>query len=288
MMAVRVAPMVRPIARPPSSHRFGHDCTEGVMSARTRSRTEGISMADHWIENHKRDSWRRQAKASGYRARSAFKLKQIQAKFELMREGDVVLDVGCHPGGWAQVAVEEVGETGIVIGVDLEPCQPVDGAYLMVGDITDPLTQERIVKELKDRQVNSVVSDISPHITGKWDVDQAVAMTLVAKVFDFALPLLCSGGWFVTKLFQGVGVEELIEAVKPHFSYVRRFSPEASRNSSSEVYLVCRNHTPWNATSTSVLERYEEAVDRILGGDDVVDDVVATKTRFTVRRKKSE
>ena len=81
-------------------------------------------MADHWIENHKRDSWRRQAKASGYRARSAFKLKQIQAKFELMRDGDVVLDVGCHPGGWAQVAVEEVGETGIVIGVDLQPCQP--------------------------------------------------------------------------------------------------------------------------------------------------------------------
>ena len=258
------------------------------MSARTRSRNRGISMADHWIENHKRDSWRRQAKASGYRARSAFKLKQIQAKFELMRDGDVVLDVGCHPGGWAQVAVEEVGDAGIVIGVDLQPCQPVDGALLMVGDITDPLTQERIVKELEDRQVNSVISDISPHITGKWDVDQAVAMTLVAKVFDFALPLLCSGGWFVTKLFQGVGVEELIEAVKPHFSYVRRFSPEASRNSSSEVYLVCRNHTPWNATSTSVLERYEEAVDRILGGYDVVDDVVATKTKFTVRRKKSE
>ena len=115
---------------------------------------------------------RRQAKASGYRARSAFKLKQIQAKFELMREGDVVLDVGCHPGGWAQVAVEEVGDDGIVIGVDLQPCQPVEGALLMVGDITDPLTQERIVKELVDRQVNSVISDISPHITGKWDVDR--------------------------------------------------------------------------------------------------------------------
>jgi 23S rRNA (uridine2552-2'-O)-methyltransferase len=258
------------------------------MSKVSRKGKWGFGMADHWIENHKRDSWRRQAKASGYRARSAFKLKQIQAKFELMREGDVVLDVGCHPGGWAQVAVEEVGESGIVIGIDLEPCQPVDGALLMVGDITDPLTQERIVKELGDRQVNSVVSDISPHITGKWDVDQAVAMTLVAKVFDFSLPLLCSGGWFVTKLFQGVGVEELIEAVKPHFSYVRRFSPEASRNSSSEVYLVCRNHTPWNAKSTSVLDGYEVAVNKLLGGDEIIDDVVATKTSFTVRRKKTE
>ena len=139
-------------------------------------------MADHWIENHKRDSWRKQAKASGYRARSAFKLKQIQTRFELMRQGDVILDVGSHPGGWAQVAVEEVGSSGIVIGIDLEPCQPVDGALLMVGDITDPMTQERIVIELKGRKVNSVVSDISPDITGKWNIDQAVAMTLVAKV----------------------------------------------------------------------------------------------------------
>ena len=277
-----------PTARPPSSHRSSHENTEDIISVSSRSGNWGFVMADHWIENHKRDSWRRQAKASGYRARSAFKLKQIQTRFELMREGDVVLDVGCHPGGWAQVAVEEVGEEGIVIGVDLEPCQPVDGALLMVGDITDPLTQERIVKELQDRQVNSVISDISPHITGKWDVDQAVAMTLVAKVFDFALPLLCSGGWFVTKLFQGVGVEELIDAVKPHFSYVRRFSPEASRNSSSEVYLICRNHTPWNATSTSVLDRYEEGVNKLLGGDEIVDNVVATKTKFTVRRKKVE
>ena len=248
----------------------------------------GNAVADHWIENHKRDSWRRQAKASGYRARSAFKLKQIQAKFELMRQGDVVLDVGCHPGGWAQVAVEEVGDTGTVIGIDLEPCQPVDGAQLMVGDITDPLTQERIVKELEQRQVNAVVSDISPDITGKWDVDQAVAMTLVAKVFDFALPLLCSGGWFVTKLFQGVGVEELIEAVKPHFSQVRRFSPEASRNSSSEVYLICRNHTPWKAKSISILDRYENAVNKILGGEETVEEVEATPTNFRVRRKKAD
>jgi 23S rRNA (uridine2552-2'-O)-methyltransferase len=244
-------------------------------------------MADHWIENHKRDSWRKQAKASGYRARSAFKLKQIQSRFELMRQGDVILDVGCHPGGWAQVAVEEVGSSGLVIGIDLEPCQPVDGALLMVGDITDPMTQERIVTELKRRKVNSVVSDISPDITGKWNIDQAVAMTLVAKVFDFALPLLCNGGSFVTKLFQGVGVEELINAVKPHFSTVRRYSPEASRNSSSEVYLICRNYIPWKTESGSVLVDYETEVNKILGGDEIDDDVVATKTKFTVRRKKN-
>ena len=245
-------------------------------------------MADHWIENHKRDSWRRQAKASGYRARSAFKLLQIQKRFKLIREGDVVLDVGCHPGGWAQVAVELTGEEGVVIGVDLEPSQPVEGATLLVGDITDELTQERILEELQGRPINTIVSDISPDITGKWDVDQTVAMTLVADVFDFSMKLLCKGGSFTSKLFQGIGVEELIKAVKPYFSDVRRFSPDASRNSSSEVYLVCRNFMPWTMEKNmSIRLTYEELLEPKLGGHDIVDSPDEVFTSFKVRRKKN-
>ena len=245
-------------------------------------------MADHWIENHKRDSWRRQAKASGYRARSAFKLLQIQKRFKLIREGDVVLDVGCHPGGWAQVAVELTGEEGVVIGVDLDPCQPVEGATLLVGDITDELTQERILEELQGRPINTIVSDISPDITGKWDVDQTVAMTLVADVFDFSMKLLCKGGSFTSKLFQGIGVEELIKAVKPYFSDVRRFSPDASRNSSSEVYLVCRNFMPWTMEKNmSIRLTYEELLEPKLGGHEIVDSPDEVFTSFKVRRKKN-
>ena len=245
-------------------------------------------MADHWIENHKRDSWRRQAKASGYRARSAFKLLQIQKRFKLIREGDVVLDVGCHPGGWAQVAVELTGEEGVVIGVDLDPCQPVEGATLLVGDITDELTQERILEELQGRPINTIVSDISPDITGKWDVDQTVAMNLVADVFDFSMKLLCKGGSFTSKLFQGIGVEELIKAVKPYFSDVRRFSPDASRNSSSEVYLVCRNFMPWTMEKNmSIRLTYEELLEPKLGGHEIVDSPDEVFTSFKVRRKKN-
>ena len=257
------------------------------MRARSDQSDEDLLMADHWVENHKRDSWRKQAKASGYRARSAFKLKQIQERFNLVREGDYVLDVGCHPGGWAQVAVELVGEDGKVIGVDLQSCVPVEGAVLLTGDITDPLTQERILAELEDEPLNVIVSDISPHITGKWDMDQSVAMTLVADVFDFALPLLKKGGGFTTKLFQGIGVEELIAAVRPHFSSVRRFSPDASRNSSSEVYLVCKHHTPWKAPKASVRERYETAVNKLVGGDEIEADPEPVASSFRVRRKKS-
>ena len=132
---------------------------------------------------------------------------QIQERFHLVRDGALVLDVGCHPGGWAQVAVELAGETGRVVGVDLQPCAPVEGAVLLTGDITEPMTQERILAELGGQQLNVIVSDISPDITGKWDMDQSVAMTLVADVFDFALPLLVKGGGFTTKLFQGIGVD---------------------------------------------------------------------------------
>jgi 23S rRNA (uridine2552-2'-O)-methyltransferase len=258
------------------------------MRARSAGRNGGRAVADHWVENHKRDGWRRQAKASGYRARSAFKLKQIQERFTLVRQGDYVLDVGCHPGGWAQVAVELVGEEGKVIGVDLQACAPVEGAVLLTGDITDPLTQERILTELDGELLNVIVSDISPDITGKWDMDQSVAMTLVADVLDFSLPLLKKGGGFTTKLFQGVGVEELIFAVRPHFSTVRRFSPDASRNSSSEVYLVCKHHTPWKAPKASIRDRYERELNKILDGDDLPDDPEPMASTFTVRKKQAD
>ena len=198
-----------------------------------------------------------------------------------------MLDVGCHPGGWAQVAVELVGEEGRVVGVDLQPCAPVEGAVLLTGDITDPVTQERILNELDGALLNVIVSDISPDITGKWDMDQSVAMTLVADVFDFALPLLTKEGGFTTKLFQGIGVEELITAVRPHFSSVRRFSPDASRNSSSEVYLVCKHHTPWKAPKASVRERYEAGVNKLVGGDEIeADPLNRWRPRSVFGRKK--
>ena len=242
-------------------------------------------MPDRWVQDRRNDAWTKQAKAGGYRARSAFKLKQIQERFELLREDDSVLDVGCHPGGWAQVAVELVGDRGLVVGIDLLPCQEVKGATLLVGDITDERTQEAVLEHIPGRHLNAVISDISPDITGKWDIDQTVSLSLVAEVFDFGLPLLKSGGNMVAKLFQGVGVEEFIKCVKPHFTKVKRFAPMSSRNSSSEVYLVCRNHVPWNSPPTGVRQRFEEMMDSRLGDSDIVESESIT-TKFKVIKRK--
>ena len=215
-------------------------------------------MADRWADTHRRDAWRKKAKNSGYRARSAFKLKQIQDKFNIIREGDLVLDVGCHPGGWSQVSVECVGERGKVVGVDLEPCEPVEGCVFVVGDITENETQKKTIDAFSNSEINSIVSDISPNLTGNWSRDQIISLQLVASVLDFSLPLLCPGGNFVTKIFQGEGIENLINLVKPRFSNVRRYSPEASRNSSSEVYLICKNHIPWKNSGKSILFEFNQ------------------------------
>ena len=218
-------------------------------------------MSTRWFQEHQRDTWRRQARSEGYRARSAFKLKQIQEKFTLIRPGDLILDIGAHPGGWTQVSVEETGAEGLVIAVDLLASQPVDGATFVTGDIMEEGTQQQILellaegkcvdgkhlRELEEdetRLFNTIVSDISPKLTGQYDRDQAISLELSAMVFDFTLPLLAPGGAFVAKIFQGTGIEGIVNAAKTRFSRVQRFSPEASRNASSEVYLICRNKLP--------------------------------------------
>ena len=198
-------------------------------------------MSKRWYQDNRRDAWRRIARSKGYRTRSAFKLKQIQERFGIIKSGDCILDVGCHPGGWLQVAVEESGEEGLVIGVDLLATSPVEGAAVIIGDITDESTIERISEALDSREIDVVVSDISPNLTGRYDTDQTISLELSTLVLDTAMRFVPAGGSFVTKIFQGTGIEGLVEAAKDRFSNVQRFSPTASRSSSSETYLVCQN-----------------------------------------------
>ena len=127
-----------------------------------------------------------------------------------------------------------------VIGVDLLATSPVEGAIVMVGDITDGGTIEEIVSHLGNRKLNAVISDISPRLTGRYDTDQAISLELSTMALDVASDLLSPGGCFVTKVFQGAGIEGLVDAAKIRFSAVGRYSPTASRTASSETYLICQ------------------------------------------------
>ena len=181
-------------------------------------------MSKRWYQDNRRDAWRRIARSKGYRTRSAYKLKQIQDRFGVIRAGDCVLDVGCHPGGWLQVAVEESGDEGLVIGVDLLATSPVEGAMVIIGDITDDSSIERINATLGGREINVVVSDISPNLTGRYDTDQTISLELSTLVLDAAMRFIPAGGSFVTKIFQGTGIEGLVNAAKDRFSNVQRLS----------------------------------------------------------------
>ncbi|MCS5531559.1 MAG: RlmE family RNA methyltransferase [Candidatus Poseidoniales archaeon] len=248
-------------------------------------------MSKRWYQENRRDPWRRQAKSKGYRSRSAYKLKQIQEKFQLIRESDAILDIGCHPGGWTQVSVEESGPEGLVIGVDLKSTSPVEGASIIQGDISDQDTIDRIGELLEGRELNVVLSDISPKLTGRYDTDQAISLELSTMTLDVAMEMLASGGSFVTKIFQGVGIEGLIRAAKDRFSSVQRFAPLASRNASSETYLVCRNRLPKprkSARGKSAFSQVQEHLTEVGVNFEGEDESEEIATGFRTIRKNNE
>lgn len=202
-----------------------------------------MCMSNRWYLEKKREHYYRAAKQSGYRARSAYKLKQIQKKFSLIHKGDCVVDLGAAPGGWSQVAVELVGESGKVVGIDLLAIRPVDGAVFIEADMTEPQTLEHLEEQLAGRLVDVVLSDMSPDISGTYSMDQARSVWLCQNALATAKKMLKKNGHFVCKIFEGEDSLEFIAELKKNFNFVRRFSPEASRKSSSEIYLVAKSFT---------------------------------------------
>ena len=128
--------------------------------------------------------------------------------------------------------------------MDILSTSPIEGASIIIGDISENSTLEEISNLLGDRNINTVISDISPKLTGRYDTDQAISLELSTLVMDKAMLVLTPGGNFVTKIFQGTGIEGLMKAAKQRFSNVQRYAPTASRKSSSETYLICQNKLP--------------------------------------------
>jgi 23S rRNA (uridine2552-2'-O)-methyltransferase len=193
-----------------------------------------------WYKERKQEHFYREAKRVGYRARSAFKLQQIQQRFHIIPPHATVVDLGAAPGGWSQVARELVGDQGTVIAADLSPMKPLDNVQCIQGDITQPETVSRLKQLIDAKKADVVLSDMSPDISGNYSVDQARSAYLCEYALDTASQILKPGGNFVCKIFEGEDTKEFLEKVKQRFSLVKTFSPEASRKSSSEIYIIAK------------------------------------------------
>jgi 23S rRNA (uridine2552-2'-O)-methyltransferase len=186
-----------------------------------------------------KDEYYNRAKQQGYRSRSAYKLRQIDDQVGLLASGDTVIDLGAAPGGWLQVAAERVGEAGRVIGVDFQSIDPVENGDVETirGDMTDDSTQKRMA-DLAPDSVDVVVSDMAPNMTGEYDLDHARSVHLAQTALGIAREFLESGGNFVVKVFEGRDLEEFVQRVEDEFDKVSIVRPDASRDSSSEVFVV--------------------------------------------------
>lgn len=194
-----------------------------------------------WYQEKKHEHFYREAKRVGYRARSAFKLKQINKRFGILSKNSIVLDLGAAPGGWCQVVQEIIGNKGKIIGVDILTIKPIDGVKFIQGDITDYEILRKINKELNDSPVDVVLSDLSPDISGNYSIDQARSLWLCESALEIALKLLKTDGTFLCKIFEGPDLKEFLDKINKSFSFVRKFSPDASRKRSSEIYIIAKS-----------------------------------------------
>jgi 23S rRNA (uridine2552-2'-O)-methyltransferase len=201
--------------------------------ARTKSSAE-------WLQRHINDPYVQQAQRDGYRSRSAYKLIQLNEKDRLLRPGMLVVDLGCAPGGWSQVAARTLGARGRVVATDILAMDPLPHVQFIQGDFTDEAVLAQILEALGGNKPDLVICDLAPNITGIDSADQAASMYLAELALDMSRQTLKAGGNFVTKVFQGSGSEAYLKQVRASFEKVSVRKPAASRPKSREVYLVAK------------------------------------------------
>ncbi len=191
-----------------------------------------------WMHEHVNDQYVQRAQKEGYRSRAAYKLLEIDESDRLLKRGMVVVDLGATPGGWSQVAAAKVGSSGQVIALDLLPLLPIHGVEFIQGDFREESVLAQLEEKLGGKQVGLVISDMAPNISGIGLSDQARAMDLAELALDFALQHSPPGAAFLVKVFQGVGFESYLKLMRAHFDRVVTRKPDASRDRSSELYLL--------------------------------------------------
>ncbi len=193
-----------------------------------------------WLKEHFDDEYVKKAQQDGYRARAVYKLLEINERDRLLRPGMTVVDLGAAPGSWSEVAAQKVGDRGRVFALDLLPMDALAGVDFIQGDFQDQNVYDELLKMLDNHQVDLVMSDMAPNISGVKAVDQPRAMYLVELTLELAIKVLKKEGDMLVKVFNGEGVDEFKRVLRNHFDKVQVRKPKASRPRSPEIYLLAR------------------------------------------------
>ena len=189
----------------------------------------------------RKDHYRKLAHEEGYRSRSAYKLIELNKSYRILGPGHFVLDLGCAPGGWIQVASKIVGNKGKVMGIDTSFVEEIPGVYMLKASISDNIIEEIFL--FFDKKINAVISDLSPQVTGNWSVDHSIQISLNYDAAKIMEQVLAKKGNAIFKIFDGEYSNEFYEYLKKKFSKIKLTKPKSSRKPSSELYCICLGYT---------------------------------------------
>ena len=195
-------------------------------------------ISKNWINKQRRDIYVRQSKVDGYRARSAYKLIEIDDKFKIFKGGISVIDIGAAPGSWSQYAVK-AAKSGRLISIDLKKMEPIGNTVQIHGDFTEQETQDEIKKHINNK-ADVVMSDMAVNTTGIKNIDSIQTGELCKEAMFFAKDILAVNGFFVSKIFMGGTFNEIVAEGKKYFKDVKVFKPKSSRKDSKESFIICR------------------------------------------------
>lgn len=208
-----------------------------MLTVRVKTAKYNTVSSNRWLERQLNDPYVAEAKRLGYRSRAAFKLIQLDEKFHFLGKGKTIVDLGCAPGGWTQVAALRNKGEGQIVGMDLLAAEPIEGALMIQQDFTETGAAEKI-KALLHGPADVVMSDMAANTTGVQNIDHLRTLGLVEAAYEFAKEVLAEGGIFIAKVFQGGTEANLLADMKKHFTKVTHFKPDASRQDSVEMYVV--------------------------------------------------
>ena len=189
----------------------------------------------------RKDHYRKLAHEEGYRSRSAYKLIELNKSYRILGPGHFVLDLGCAPGGWTQVASKIVGNKGKVMGIDTSFVEEIPGVYMLKANISDNIIEEIFL--FFNKKINAVISDLSPQVTGNWSIDHSIQISLNYDAAKIMEQVLAKKGNAIFKIFDGEYSNEFYEYLKKNFLKIKLTKPKSSRKPSSELYCICLGYT---------------------------------------------